>query len=49
MEVRHHEVGVGEFWKSIAGAASSTPGRPPSRKVTRKPIENSIGVSNVVI
>ena len=34
-------------WKSIGGLASSTPDRPPSRKVTRKPTENSIGVSNV--
>ncbi len=34
-------------WKSSGGLASSTPVRPPSRKVTRKPIANSIGVSNV--
>src|ERR1700716_3383444 len=34
-------------WKSIGGLASSTPERPPSRNVTRKPTENSIGVSNV--
>jgi hypothetical protein len=33
--------------QSIAGAASSTPVNPPRRNVTRKPIENSIGVSNV--
>ena len=32
-------------WKSIGGEASSTPLRPPSRNVTRKPIANSIGVS----
>ena len=31
-----------------AGAASSTPVRPPNRKVTRKPIANSIGVSKVI-
>src|SRR4029453_4835933 len=34
-------------WRSIGGLASSTPDRPPSRKVTRKPTENNIGVSNV--
>ena len=34
-------------WKSIGGLASSTPDRPPSRNVTRKPTENSIGVSKV--
>src|ERR1700716_1599130 len=34
-------------WKSSGGLASSTPERPPSRNVTRKPTENSIGVSNV--
>ena len=35
-------------WKSIGGLASSTPVRPPNRNVTRKPTENSIGVSNVI-
>ena len=34
-------------WKSIGGLASSTPVRPPSRNVTRKPTANSIGVSKV--
>jgi hypothetical protein len=32
------------IWKSIGGDASITPVRPPSRKVTRKPTANSIGV-----
>lgn len=32
-------------WKSTGGAASSTPDRPPNRKVTRKPTDHSIGVS----
>ena len=31
----------------MAGAARMTPVRPPNRKVTRKPTENSIGVSKV--
>src|SRR5213593_3442593 len=31
----------------MGGAASSTPVSPPNRNVTRKPIENNIGVSNV--
>ena len=35
-------------WKSIGGEASSTPVMPPNRKVTRKPIANIIGVSNVI-
>ena len=35
-------------WKSSGGLASSTPVRPPNRNVTRKPTENSIGVSNVI-
>ena len=34
-------------WKSSGGLASRTPDRPPKRKVTRKPTENSIGDSNV--
>jgi hypothetical protein len=34
-------------WKSIGGLASMTPVSPPSRKVIRKPTENSIGVSKV--
>ena len=34
-------------WKSSGGLASRTPDRPPSRNVTRKPTENSIGVSKV--
>ncbi len=38
---------MSDTWKSIAGAASSTPDRPPKRNVTMKPMENSIGVSNV--
>jgi hypothetical protein len=33
--------------QSIAGAASSTPVSPPSRNVSKNPIDNSIGVSNV--
>ena len=39
---------MSETWKSIGGEASSTPVMPPNRKVTRKPIANSIGVSNVI-
>ncbi len=35
-------------WKSNGGLASRTPVSPPSRNVTRKPNENSIGVSNVI-
>src|ERR1700755_526899 len=31
----------------MGGLASRTPDRPPSRKVTRKPTENSIGVSKL--
>src|SRR3954468_6679333 len=38
-----------ETWKSSGGLASSTPVRPPNRNVTRKPSENSIGVSNVIL
>ena len=34
-------------WKSSGGVASITPVRPPKRNVTRKPTENSIGVSKV--
>jgi hypothetical protein len=34
-------------WKSSGGLANMTPVSPPARKVTRKPIQNSIGVSNV--
>src|SRR3954454_16937797 len=34
-------------WKSIGGLASMTPVRPPDRKVTMNPTENSIGVSKV--
>ncbi len=38
---------MSETWKSSGGEASSTPLSPPNRKVTRNPIENSIGDSNV--
>ena len=34
-------------WKSSGGEARITPVRPPNRNVTRNPIANSIGVSNV--
>src|SRR5690606_10824643 len=37
-----------DTWKSIEGAASRTPVRPPNRNVMRKPMENSIGDSNVM-
>ena len=36
---------VSETWKSSAGLAMMTPVRPPKRKVTRKPIAQSMGVS----
>src|SRR5438067_6961049 len=38
---------VSETCQSIGGLASSTPDRPPSRKVVMKPSAHSIGVSNV--
>ena len=34
--------------KSSAGLARMTPVRPPNRKVTKKPIAHSIGVSNEI-
>ena len=34
-------------WKSIGGEASSTPVRPPNRKVVRKPTAQSMGVSKL--
>lgn len=36
-------------WKSSGGEAISTPLRPPRRNVTRKPIAQSMGVSNVIL
>src|SRR3954469_4543537 len=38
-----------ETCKSSGVLASSTPVRPPNRNVTRKPSENSIGDSNVIL
>src|SRR6202022_3383048 len=35
-------------WKSIGGEATITPVTPPSRKFSRNPIENSIGVWNEI-
>ena len=35
------------MWKSIAGLAMMTPVMPPNRKVARKPIAQSIGVSRL--
>ena len=46
MEVRHHEVAV-DTWKSSGGDDRMMPVTPPNRKVTRKPIVHSIGVSKL--